>query len=176
MGDGEASAAFSDGVGVTVGGTAGGLADGTDNLVESRVEGLILVGRSLELEGERIGSRAERLEVSGLTESLRVFSRGVNFDEGLSSTRGVGNLEDHVHREGGTLGTLGRRNCQRGDRSLGVVVDRAHLHRHAHSDGIGVQLRQQGRELLRMTHVARQKSEIEEMGQNKKLLSDHVQR
>ena len=155
LGDGEASAALSDGVGETVGGSAGGLADGSDNLVESSVEGLILVGRSLELEGERVGARAERLEVGGLAEGLRVVSRGVNLDESLSSTGGVGNLEDHVNREGGALGTLLRRNFQRGDWSLGVGVDGAHLHRHAHGDGIGVQLSQQGRELFRMTHVAR---------------------
>lgn len=140
LGDGEASGALGDSVGILVNGSAGSLADSTDDHVESGVEGDILRGRGLELHGDRVGTRGLDEDSASASEGLAVASRRVNLDEGLTSSGGVDDAVVHEDGEGGALRSRSGVDGQRGDRTGGVLGGRADIQSHADSDRIGVQL------------------------------------
>ena len=160
-GDGELGTSLSDGVSVLGDSAAGGLADGSNDLVETSVEGLILVGLRLNLEGVSVLSRALSLDGIGGSEGVAVASGRVDLNEHLSSSSGVGDDVGHINGESSSLRTLSGADGESLDVSLREGVHRAHLHGHADGNRIRVQLLQDGSELdgkqVHENHKERQK-------------------
>lgn len=127
--------------------TAGALADGSDDLVKSRVEGLILVGLRLHLKRVSVLSRTLSLDGRGRSEGVAVASGRSDLNEHLTSSSRVGNHVGQVNVEGSSLNTLGRRDSEGLDGTAGISVRGAHLHGHADGNRIRVKLLQDGSEL-----------------------------
>lgn len=153
LGNGEAGGILRDGVGVSVDRSAGTLADGSDDLVESRVERVILVGSGLELHRDGVETGALLLDGVGGSEGVAVLSRRVDLHDDLTSSRSVRDAVSHIDREGGSLGSRGGRNRERSDGSLSVLRRGAHIQSHAYCNRIRVQLVDDVGELRIGVHV-----------------------
>lgn len=89
-------------------------------MVETGVEGIVLIGLRGELHGAGVDSRAEGLEVGSGGDGSSVvvgISRWVDLEEDLASARCIGDLELQKEIEVGTLFTSRGRHSQSRDLS-----------------------------------------------------------
>jgi hypothetical protein len=107
---------------VGVSSTARTLANGSNNSVGSRVEGIIL-GRHARVQGTDDLVHARGLGNDKLSHIKGIASiAGINLNDNLSNTGGVGDLVDQSEGELGSLAASSGGNGERANLSLGVVV------------------------------------------------------
>lgn len=120
-----------------MGSSARSFANSGDDTVHSRVEGIILSRLGGQLTDNLVKTRSLRDDELAHIERLRTIV-GINLDDDLANSGGVGDLVDKLDVELGSLGSLGGGNGQAFDRSRGVIVERAQSDLNADPEGIRV--------------------------------------
>lgn len=137
VGNAKAGLTLSNNEGVGVSSSAGTLADGSNNTVLSRVERIILSRLGLQLTNDLVQTRRLRNDELSHVKRLRSIA-GVNLNDNLSNSSGVGDLVDHLNVEGSSLRTLGRVYGDALDGASSVVVVRAQVYLNTDPEGIRV--------------------------------------